>query len=225
MSKSLMRVKAINLRKRGVSIIKIARVLGISKSTVSHWVGDVVLTVEQLEKLRENSIKGAELGRLRSAFLKRENRLKIIEDFKKTAIPRMSKLTERELMVTGLGLYWGEGGKTNRRIEFCNSDPRMIKFLTLWLTKCFGVNKENLICTVGINEIHTKREQVVREYWAGAIGVPLEQFRKTSFKRVKNKKVYENFNDHYGTLSVLVRRSTMLYYEIMGLIEALYKAT
>ena len=74
MAKSLLRLEACKLRKRGISVKKIAQLLRISTSTVSKWVRDIILTVEQLENLRQSSIKGAELGRLRSALLQKAKR-------------------------------------------------------------------------------------------------------------------------------------------------------
>lgn len=224
MSKSMLRLEAIRLRRKGVSVKSIAQTLGISKSSASHWVRDIVLTVAQLENLRQASIKGAELGRLKSALIQREKRMKLIEESKSAGINRLSSLTKRELLIAGLALYWGGGGKKNRRVEFCNSDPGMIKFLILWLEKCFNVETSRLRCTVGINESHIKREKIVRKYWSEVLDIPLEQFRKTSFKRVKNSKIYDNFDNHFGTLSVVVSKSSSLFYEILGLIVGLNMA-
>jgi len=78
-----------------------------------------------------------------------------------------------------------------------------------------------LKCSIGINEIHFNREAIVKEYWSRILGINLNQFTKTSFKRARNKKVYENFNDHYGTLRIRVRKSIHLYMKIIGLIEGL----
>lgn len=221
MAKSLLRLEALKLRKKGISVRRIAQVLDISKSTVSHWTRDVILTVEQLENLRQSSIKGAELGRLKSALLQKERRLKVIEDSRIKGIKMFSNLTKRELLITGLALYWGEGSKKDRRIEFCNSDPRMIKFFIHWLQSCFGINTEDLRGYLGINEAHFKRENVVKQYWSKLTDIPLSQFRKTFFKKTANKKVYENFNEHYGTLNIRVAKSAALFYRVMGLIEGL----
>lgn len=222
MAKSLLRLEARKLRKRGVSVRKIAQTLDLSKSTVSEWVRDVILTVNQLETLRAASIKGAELGRLRGALIQKERRINLIEDLKKAGVEELSTLIRRELLVAGVALYWGEGSrKSNRGISFCNSDPRMIKFLIRWLIDCFGVRVTELRCRVGINFIHTKRDAIVKAYWSTVTSIPLKQFRKTSFKKVNNRKVYENFNDHYGTLTVEVAKSRVLYYKVLGLIEGL----
>lgn len=221
MAKFLLRLEARKLRKKGISVKEIARLLSVSKSSASNWVKDIILTVEQLEILRQPSIKGAELGRLRSALLQKERRFKYAEHLKQEGIEKLSRLSDRELLVTGLGLYWGEGSKKSRKVEFCNSDPRMIKFLTLWLRRCFNVDTKSLVCRVGINSIHAKRDTRVKNYWSKVIGIPLSQFRKTSYKYVINKKVYANFEDHYGTLTVRLAKPAPLYYKIMGLIEGL----
>ena len=49
--------KAIELRKNGVSIKQISKILGVSKSSVSVWVREVVLTDKQEEKLDRVSIE------------------------------------------------------------------------------------------------------------------------------------------------------------------------
>jgi transcriptional regulator with XRE-family HTH domain len=225
MAKSLLRLEARRLRSKGVSVKKIASYLNVSKSTASCWVRDIILSVEQMENLRMSAIKGAELGRLRSSLLQKQRRLNLITESQKLGIATISKLSERELLIAGLALYWGEGSKKCQEVEFCNSDPKMIKFLLLWLQKCFSIKLDEIKCCVGINEIHTKREKTVKEYWSKITGIPLEQFRKTSFKKVKNVKVYENFNNHFGTLSIIVTKPSRFYFKILGLIEGLYESS
>lgn len=222
MAKYTLRIKARELRQAGISIKTIARSLHVSKSSISRWVRDVILSEEQLSVLAKSELKGKEIGRFRSVFIKRNNRLKVLESFVQAGIKTISILNDRELLLVGLALYAGEGGKRDRRVEFCNSDPRMIKFLMCWLRQCFNVNAEDFRCVVGINQIHSSREKIVKSFWSNVTQVPLDQFRKTNFKKVNNKKVYENLNNHYGTLTILVAKSTTTYYKIMGLLEAMY---
>ena len=224
MAKSLLRLEARKLRKRGISVKKIAQFLKVSKSSASLWVRDIILTVEQLEDLTRSKLKGGELGRLRGALIQKKRRLKLIEDSKTLGLEMLANLSERELLIAGLALYWGEGRKKNRRVGFCNSDPRMIKFYIHWLQSCFNVKLEDLRGYIGINGIHLERESIVKQYWSELTSIPLSQFRKTYFKKAANKKVYENFNEHYGTLSIEVVQPAPIYYKIMGLIEGLCMA-
>lgn len=224
MAKSELRLKARQLRAKGVSVKSIARKLGVAKSSASLWVRDIILSVEQLERLRQQNIKGGERGRLLGALKQKQDRLKRIEKGIVNGKQMIKKLNKRELLLTGVALYWAEGTKKNREVAFCNSDPQLIQFMIEWLRRCFSVHVERLFCYVGINEIHKNREVVVKSYWSNLTKIPLTQFNKTSFKKVINKKVYANFEDHYGTLTVKVHQPGQLYYDIIGLIEALYRA-
>jgi hypothetical protein len=133
----------------------------------------------------------------------------------------LTKLTQRELLIAGLCLYWREGSKKSDEFSFCNSDPEMLKFFLIWLRKCFEVGSKDLKCSIGINSIHVNREDKVRKYWARTLGVEENQFTKTSFKKTKNSKVYENFNDHYGTIRIRIKKPGELFYKIIGMIEGL----
>jgi hypothetical protein len=221
MAKFLLKLEARKLRKKGISVKKIAQYLKVAKSSASIWTRDIVLTVEQLEKLRQSSLEGAEKGRIKSAFLQKEKWIKKMEEFKKLGIARVGKLTERELLIAGLSLYWGEGYKKGRRLQLCNSDPQIIKLTLFWLNKCFFINKSDIRCRVGINYIHLKRDNKIKNYWSKITGVPLSQFTKTSFKKVENKKIYNNFNNYYGTLAIEVSQPARYYGKIIGLIEGL----
>lgn len=222
MAKYELRIKARALRQKGISVKNIAQSLNASKSTVSMWVRDISLSVEYVEKLKEASLKGAEVGRARALIIRRENRIALLEHVKEAGRGLLEGITERELLIAGLALYWDEGGKTSRRVEFCNSDPKMVKFLIRWFEKCFQIQQDDFTCTVGINEVHRDRDALIKTYWSEITDIPLEQFTKTSFKKVNNKKVYENFNEYFGVLTVRVRRSTAIHYKIMGLIDGLY---
>ncbi len=224
MAKSGLRLKARELRSKGVSVKSIARKLGVAKSSASLWVRDIILSVEQLERLRQQGIKGSEKGRLLGALKQKQDRLARIEKGIVKGKQTLIKLNKREILLTGIALYWAEGTKKQRTVAFCNSDPELIQFMIEWLKTCFGIPIERLYCYVGINKIHKKRDEVVKKYWSKITKIPQTQFNKTSFKKVVNKKVYANFNNHYGTLTVKVRQPAQLYYDIIGLIEALYRA-
>lgn len=224
MANYLLRLKARELRKRGVSVKKIAQDLKVSRSSASVWVRDIILSIEQLEVLRQSSLDGAERGRLKGALIQKKRRADKAEELRKAGIETIGYLTKRELLIAGVALYWGEGYKKGRRLQLCNSDPAMINFLMNWLKICFRVDFQDIRCRVGINIIHKNREIIVREYWSKVTGIPLNQFTATSFKKVQNKKVYENFNDHYGTLSIEVRQPARFYGKIIGLIHGLSEA-
>lgn len=204
-----------------MSVKQIALDLQVSKSTASTWVRDIILTIEQLEALRLSSLVGAERGRLKSALLQKERWNSQQLEHRNFGKEIIGSLSDREILIAGLALYWGEGSKKDRKVQFCNSDPQMIKFLLVWLKRSFAIDLHEVRCWVGVNEIHREREQVIKEFWSKMVGIPLSQFRNTSFKKVQNKKVYDNFDNHYGTLSVVVMQPARFYGKILGLIEGL----
>ena len=221
MAKSEQKIKARELRRNGESVKDISKIVGVSKSTASMWVRDIILNVEQLEKLKQKMLKGSELGRTKGAFIQKQRRIDLEKSLEKQSLQEITDLNDRELLVSGLCLYWGEGSKKQRELSWCNSDPQLINFMILWLNQCHGIGVERLAANVAINEVHTKRDEIVRNYWARITGIPINQFRNTVFKKTKLFKKYENFDDHYGTLRIRVLKPGVLWYKIVSQIKAL----
>lgn len=221
MAKSEQKIKARELRRNGESVKDISKIVGVSKSTVSMWVRDIILTVEQLEKLNKKMLKGSELGRTRGAFVQKQRRIELERNLEEQSVQEINNLTDNEMLVSGLCLYWGEGSKKQRELSWCNSDPHLINFMILWLKRCYDIGKDRIVVNVAINEIHESRNDLVREYWSKIVEIPLTQFRNTSFKKTKLHKKYENFDDHYGTLRIRVLKPGVLWYKIVSQIKAL----
>jgi len=221
MAKATLRLQARELRKNGKSIKTIAELTGAAKSSVSVWVRDIVLTSEQKEQLVLSERIGIRRGQLLGGEYHRQKRLSQIKAAEEDGRKFMSKLTKKELLLVGLALYWGEGSKKSTKLQFCNSDPKMIQFLLLWLGECFGIRTEEIRCRVGINEIHKERDVLVKKYWSEITRIPLQQFETTSLKHTDNRKVYTNLEEHYGTLSVNVIKPAKYFYKVLGLINAL----
>jgi len=226
MAKSVQRIEARRLRReKGLSIGEIASKVKASKGSVSWWCNDIELTRAQKEKLIQNSKDGAMKGRLKRASSNKKERLERLNQFKSIGIKKIGSLTKRELFILGSGLYWAEGCKKRRATSFGNSDRTMILLYLRWLRDCLKISSDRIYCHVSINQDHSRRIDEVEEYWSEATGISRDVFTKVSYKRVKNKKFYANFNNHYGTFVVKVRRGTNLNYEILGYIDGLRKNT
>lgn len=223
MAKSALREQARELRKEGLSVKEIAKKLHVSSSSTSTWVRDIPLTKQQREKLLKRELRGAEIGRFRSAEIRRERRLQFIQDELLRGKKLVEQVNEKELLLAGIALYWGEGSKKNGTIQFCNSDARMVQFFLLWLEKCFFIGRDEVTCWVGINQLHKPRIEKVRQYWSTVTDIPLTQFTGTVFIRAESIKTYLNHEDHFGTLFLRVHRPFRLYYRILGMIEGLSK--
>jgi transcriptional regulator with XRE-family HTH domain len=221
MAKSLLRLEAIRLREQGQSVRDIATKLGVAKSSASLWTRHIILSVEQLENLTKNSLRGGALGRIRGALSQKISRLKRIELSNQKGAEFIGDLSTRELDLVGTCLYWAEGNKRNRQVKLCNSDPNMILLFIKWLAVIYNIPISELYCQIGINEAHKDRETQVRAYWSKVTSIPLKNFNKTSLKKYPLRKIYANFEEHYGTLSVNVNRPARIFYQILGKIHAI----
>jgi DNA-binding transcriptional regulator YiaG len=83
MAKSLKKLRAVSLRKKGTSVGDIARMLGVSKSTASIWCQGIALTDKQKDRLVQKVIKAGHVGRLLGA---QSNKDKKIENIRQSQV-------------------------------------------------------------------------------------------------------------------------------------------
>jgi len=221
MAKSKERIRAKFLRNKGWSIRSIAEELKVSKASVSLWCRDIVLTEKQIQLLTEKGQQGARRGQLLGAAVNRKKKEDSIARYRRDAQNELCNLTPREILLAGLGIYWGEGIKGKGTVAVANSDPRVISFMLHWFRSMFGVPKEMFRPQIFINDAHRPREKIVRKFWSTLLDIPDAQFRKVVFIKVRNKKVYENHDSYYGVLALRVRRGTSLKYRVLGYLDAL----
>ena len=223
MAKIEEQTKAQKLRKRGLSINEIAQKINISKGTVSVWCRDIPLSHTQIKRLVEKQISGSYEGRLRAVEKIRQKRQTEVELLRKEGIKEIDKLNKRDLLVAGIAMYWSEGytAPSNYDVGFTNSDPKMILFMLEWFKNCCKISIDRFSLRVGINKIHKKRVKEVEKYWSDLTEIPLLQFNKPSLKKTETKKIYENYNEHFGTLRIKVRKGTRLRRKIDGWIEGI----
>jgi len=217
MAKPQEKNRALKLRKQGKSLKEISEEIGVGKSTISLWCRDIELSPTQIKRLRKKMNEGGYIG----ARAQYRRRLERIKRGKEWGDKRISNLSHRDLFLSGLSLYWGEGSKKTRQVRVSNSDPAVINFMIRWFKDIWGVRDERFAIRIGINVAHKGRVKEVEKYWSKVTGIPMEQIRKTTLIRSKSKKNYKNFYEHYGTVRLEVRKPAELYYKIMGSIDAL----
>ncbi|MCX4511371.1 hypothetical protein OHA27_13850 [Streptomyces sp. NBC_01619] len=212
-AKDDLRARARELRQQGMTYDQIQMELGCSKSSISLWVRD--LPKPERGRSREEAAEIARKGwevRLRL----REGERK---ETKANATSEIGTLTDRELFVLGIGLYWAEGTKDKpharrERVTFVNSDPGMIQTFLAWLD-LLGVERDRLAYHVMIHE--SADVTAAERYWADLVRADLAHFGKTTIKRHKPKTVRKNTGEAYrGCLVIHVRRSAELYRRIEG---------
>lgn len=222
MAKTQEKIEAEKLRHAGHSIGEIAKLLRVSKGTVSMWCRDIVLTQRQIATIAKRSKHHATGALLRASEEKRNRRISDHAKIMKIAQKQIGALSKRDIHMIGLGLYWGEGYKKgSQEFGFTNSDPYMITFYIAWLTTIFNVQKSDLILRISINELHKSRIDKVTQFWSKITKIPETQFTKPSLIKTTLKKKYKNFDEHYGTLRVKVRRGTAMRQKVLASLEYL----
>ena len=224
MSKVKKQKEARILRKKGLSLGKIAMELKVSKGSVSRWCENIILTKDQEINLHQQMVRGSYLGRMIGVQIQKDRKKKTIEGCLDKAKRDILKLKRNELFLSGLSLYWGEGAKSGSNVRFYNSDALVIKFVMEWFRKSLHIENSRFMMYVNINKAHKNRLKDITKYWSEITDIPIDQFRKPTLIKVKNIKEYENFSEHYGTLSIRISKSKNLLYQILAWIKVLSMA-
>lgn len=201
MAKIQEREKAIKLRKQGCTYSDIKKKLSVSKSTLSYWLSNYPLTKIQLERLELCIEKKRELQIERVRITKqhkREARLKKLYVEEKR---RLLPLSNKELLIAGLFLYWGDGGKASTSsITIANTDPKFINFTIYWLTEILRVPRQKITLRLHLySDMNIEKEHV---FWSKKLRMPRAQFNKPYIKESIHKKITYKGRYGHGTCNV-----------------------
>ena len=98
--------RAIELRTQGWSYPAIKKELNVSKGSLSLWLHKYPLTEKQIRKLSPLS-RERRIEHFRETF--RKKRQVVLDQAYNIEKVKIGKLTQREIYLMGLMLYWGEG--------------------------------------------------------------------------------------------------------------------
>jgi len=171
---------AIKLRKMGYSYREISKELNLPKSSLSHWLSDLVLSDAEITLLRERNYINMSQGRLNAAAKNTERRI----EREKTA----SNIAKREFelhindsfFAVGVTMYWAEGAKKNGYFQFVNSDPAMISLMMKWIEKFLKIDKSALKYRLFIHKPYA--DENLEEFWSAIVQVPAANFHSTVYK-------------------------------------------
>ena len=191
------REKVLGLRMAGHSYVYISAKTGISKSTLSGWLGSVPYV--------PNAETVLKIGKARAASGEAKSRMKreSITLASEEAIKEIGKISQRDLFMLGLGLFIGEGSKSSQIISFANADLSVVKFIIYWFTEVLGLPRKNI--AIRLHIYPDCDESASTKFWSQNTGVPIQQFQKTYIDRRKNKKAIKTGKLPYGTAHVLIR--------------------
>jgi hypothetical protein len=212
-AKDDLRDRARELRLQGWTYDRIQAELGCSKSSISLWVRDLPKPEPRYTPEEQRALMNEGLAHLRAA------RDREREETKQRAAAAVGRLSDRELFLVGVGLYWAEGAKDKpydrcENVTFVNSDPGMIEVFLKWLD-LLRVDRERLQFNVMIHE--NADVEGAERYWADLVGADTSAFYKTTLKKHNPRTVRKNTADTYrGCLMIRVLKSADLYRRIEG---------
>ncbi|MBU2540125.1 helix-turn-helix domain-containing protein [Patescibacteria group bacterium] len=225
MAKFKEKYKAIQLREKGESIKDISEALRVSKSVVSRWCRNIKLTNKQIERLHEKMMEGSYKGRMKFLENVRKARKEETIKLKEEGLKEIGKLSNRDLLIGGIAMYCSEGTTSVNAEEtsFSNSDPKMVLYMLKWFKEVCEVSMDRFALQIRINKIHKNRIREIEGYWSRLTKIPSSQFTKTVLINTKSKKIYSNYNNHYGTVRVSVHKGVKIRRKIIGWIEGLLR--
>lgn len=212
-AKDDLRDKAREMRLQGLTYDQIQLELGCSKSSISLWVRDLPKPEPRYTEEERRARMNAGLAHLRAAQDADRH------ETKRVAREEVGELSDRELFLIGVGLYWSEGAKDksySRReaLHFINSDPNMIKTYLCWL-ELLGVTRERMRLRVSIHE--SADVPGAEAFWADLVGVDVSVFQKATLKKHNPTTKRKNTADTYrGCLIIYVTKSADLYRRMEG---------
>ncbi|WP_028810867.1 hypothetical protein [Streptomyces flavidovirens] len=212
-AKDDLRAKARELRLQGLTYDQIQVELGCSKSSISLWVRDLPKPEPRFTDEERRTRMNAGLAHLRSAQDQER------QETKRKARDEVGELSDRELFLVGVGLYWAEGAKDkdyrrSEKLQFINSDPNMIRVYLRWL-EILGVTRKRMHFRVSIHESANVLD--AESFWADLAGVDVSVFQRATLKRHNPRTTRKNTAEAYrGCLIIYVTKSADLYRRMEG---------
>ena len=225
------KILAIKLRLQGKSYGEIQKSLGVSKSTLSEWLSNVVISEQARIRIEQRSRKKSVAGLIKRNKQQTINAQIRAKNIRKQAIAEMADLSKKDLLILGSALYWAEGYKklktrngkevTHHGVSLTNSDPFLVKIFLRFLREYCNVPEEKIKAGLRIFEHHNADE--ILKFWQketkilssnfGKIyrGISISSQRKRPFNRLPYGVIQINVND------------TALFHKIMGYIEGIKK--
>jgi len=194
--------RARELRARSWTLAEIAEELDVSRSSVSVWVRDVDFVPRPRNR-------GHPAGPKHPTRLRKEAQ---IERCRAEAAEWGSAFSNRELAMFCLGLYAGEGAKTDGRVSMANTNPLLVRALLAWLRAEFDIDESRLYLHEGLD----LRAAVT--HWSAELGIPEAQFTRP-YRAVADASV-RSTKHRFGCVTVAYS-DALVHRRVMARIEAI----
>lgn len=215
-----LRVEALRLRSQGWSLDQIYQKLRKPRSTVYYWISHIPLSRKRLAISRHKA-------RLKAVQACRDKRLKSVEIHNRQGLKDINNVSQRELFMIGVALYWAEGSKqreksVSQRLVFTNNDPYMILIYFKWLD-LLKIPEEIRECSLYLHQQYIYLESNIRNLWQRKLSGRVINWKNTVYKHNQTSKPISE--DYLGVMRVTILKSSGLNRRVMGWINALCSLT
>lgn len=178
---------ATRYRQQGFSYSEIAKIVGVSKGTVSNWLAKKAFSkrVRVENTARAGRANAKRLGLLNKA--KAKERDKRYQAALKTAKVEYRHYRANSLFTAGLALYIASGGKTsNGVIRLSSRDPAVHRIFYKFATQFLGADRAQVRFWLLLYPTHS--ETVCMREWSKLAKVHATQWYKNQFVESRSSK-------------------------------------
>ncbi len=133
--------KAREMRLSGSSLSEISKEIHISRSSLSIWLKDIVLTELQINEMKKRVSGRMSRGRLNASIKIRSKRVyqekKIYDQAKREFV----HLSEDPVFMSGLTMYQLNGTKQGTSFQFACSDQNIVNFMIFWVKRYLKIEE------------------------------------------------------------------------------------
>ena len=194
------KVRAYELRRQGMSYKQIRNSLGIPLGTLGGWFKNEDWSREIRDRLGAmTSLAFPE----KMEAIKKANKArwaKLYREYRDAGEKEFERLKTNPLFLASVMVYWGEGDKAPKwsLLKLSNTDPLMIRMFYLFLKDVIKVPQDK-IC-VWLLLYPDLVDNMQKNFWSKAIGIPLSQFKKSIY--IKGKHSTKRLS--YGVCNIFV---------------------
>ncbi len=174
------KVRAIELRRSGLSYRDIMKEVNVAKSSISLWLKDLPLTDYEKKALKKRRNTNISHGRIKAAGELRRRRLDREAVWLSEARTSFKENIHNPLFHTGISLYWAEGAKRSNQWSFINSDEDMLGIILNWLEQFTEHTRKNIRFRLYMHKLYAHENCEV--WWQKQLRIPSIQFSRTVYK-------------------------------------------
>lgn len=199
------RERARALRAASWTLQAIADELGVSKGTVSVWVRDVDFVPRPRNR-------GHPAGPKHPMRVRKDAE---IDRCREEAQRFVEGLSEESLSKFALGLYAGEGSKSQGCVSMANTNPALLLVFASWLRRSFDIDEERLRVRLYLHEgLDIDAATALR---STLLGVPPQRFHTPYRARVDPTRRHAK---HLNGCATLIYASSPGHRRVLAMIDA-----